>query len=173
MKRQDKILLELINRLDAARLKEIVKDDPDFGARSKKGRGISLSVAKAVVARNAAQAFTSVDELLEVRGLGKDTLHDMRWSVSQMPLRTRAFWTIKADPVMFQEGAFRFSTSRLENMIELAMEASDDAESDAWAEVEDEEWEDLEMVKPEDPDNPDEFLADAAGNDKLMKLYGR
>ncbi len=34
------------------------------------------------------------------------------------------------------------------------------------------EWEDLDMVKPEDPDNPDEFLGDASGHDMLQKLFG-
>lgn len=46
-------------------------------------------------------------------------------TISQMPLRTRAFWTIKTDPVMFRESAFRFSASRLAGMIELALEAYD------------------------------------------------
>jgi prepilin-type N-terminal cleavage/methylation domain-containing protein len=35
------------------------------------------------------------------------------------------------------------------------------------------EWEDLDMVKPEDPDNPDEFLGDASGHEILQKLQGR
>ncbi|MCP8686732.1 hypothetical protein [Marinobacterium sedimentorum] len=105
---------------------------------------MSLSVARVLVARREERPFSSVGELLEVRGLGKDTLHDMRWSVSRWLLRTRTFWTLKTAPVLFEGGTFGLSASRLFGMIELATEATNEEQFEAWAEVNDEEWADLE-----------------------------
>lgn len=34
------------------------------------------------------------------------------------------------------------------------------------------EWEEFEMLPPDDPDNPEEFLGDAASSPELMKMYG-
>jgi prepilin-type N-terminal cleavage/methylation domain-containing protein len=35
------------------------------------------------------------------------------------------------------------------------------------------EWDEWDMVKPEDPDSPEPFLGDDASNDELMKMYGK
>ena len=88
----NRLILNYINTMtDASELSEIVKDDPTFG--SPKGRGLSLKMARAVLEYRGSlknNKYTQVNQILDIRGIGADTFHDILTSFSWMSPQSKA-----------------------------------------------------------------------------------
>lgn len=69
---------EIVNR---------VQDDPNFGAP--RGRAIGPSLAKKIIGR---KPFHSIQQIVDIPGVGQDTLHDILYS-----FQDNGAWTISED----------------------------------------------------------------------------
>ena len=68
------------NVTDYKEIVEHIQDDPKFGKSSKKAYGIRKSLAQRILntrGKLPKKKFQSIDQLNSIRGIGKDTLHDI------------------------------------------------------------------------------------------------
>jgi len=88
-----RLLLNYINRFsDPQEFVGLVRDDPLYKRR--RGIGLRTSVARAIYEyrlEKPGQRFESVEELLNVRGLGDDTYHDILTSFIKLTPAQRDF----------------------------------------------------------------------------------
>ncbi len=77
----EKCAISFFNNVqDFAEIVEQIKDDPKFGKLSKRAYGIRKSLAQKILkARESLpeKKFQSIDQLDSIRGIGKDTMHDI------------------------------------------------------------------------------------------------
>ena len=76
-----KLVLSFFNNVEKPEeILEYIFDDPNFGKKSKMAIGIRKSLAKRIIdtrKRLPKKKFTSIDEIDSIKGVGKDTLHDI------------------------------------------------------------------------------------------------
>ena len=74
------------NVTDYKEIVEHIQDDPKFGKSSKKAYGIRKSLAQRILntrGKLPKKKFQSIDQLNSIRGIGKDTLHDIIDSIEK------------------------------------------------------------------------------------------
>ena len=84
----EKLILNILNdkSLTPDQLVQLVKDDPAYGSKS--GIGIRHGTALLLLeirSEYGEQGFTELDQILKVKGIGKDTYHDIIYSIINLP----------------------------------------------------------------------------------------
>lgn len=82
----EKQILDFINQVqDPAEIIIKIKDDPSFGKGSKRAYGIRKNLANEIIKERERLGgeFTSVAQIDRIKGIGKDTLHDIYYSFNR------------------------------------------------------------------------------------------
>lgn len=94
-----RLALSYINGFsDPSEFSQLVRDDTRH--KSRRGIGLRTSVARAVLDYRMElpeQQFSSLEQLLDVRDLGEDTLHDIIYSFEYMPPTQRVLLTLNTE----------------------------------------------------------------------------
>lgn len=101
-------LIQFLNLVpSASKIVECIQDDPRSGTSANIGKSISLKAAQSILdERKKLKAFSSIDEVAAIKGVGEDTLGDMLYSMKLFPLSAE-------DHLRLYDGDFRKAISEL------------------------------------------------------------
>jgi len=160
-KKTEKYAISFFNNVqDFAEIVEQIKDDQKFGKPSKRAYGISKNLAQKILKareRLPGKKFQSLDQLDSIRGIGKDTMHDIinTFETNSEPNRQPVSSEFKK--IFFDEFVRTLAQNRAQDIssgtaAEITIEANYRSKAD---EVD------------------EEFQVECGDKSKIVKFYGR